>query len=60
MYRLVNKKDEVIARIGDAEIKNSEYEKILEIKAYVKPNFIEHLNDIICKSICKGKEMKKL
>ena len=56
----MNKKDEVTARIGDAEIKNSEYEKILEIKAYVKPNFIEHLNDIICKSICKGKEVKKL
>ena len=54
----MNKKDEFITRIGDTEIKNSEYEKILEIKVYVKLNFNEHLNDIICKSICKVKELQ--
>ena len=56
----MNKKDEVITRIGDTEIKKSEYQKILEIKVYVKLNFIEHLNDIICKSISKVKGVKKL
>ena len=39
----------MIKRIGDTEIKNSEYEKLLKIKVDSKLNFNEHLNDIISK-----------
>ena len=46
-YHLVNKKDEVVINLGETEIKNSEYEKLLGIKADTKLNFNEHLNDII-------------
>ena len=31
-HLLVNKKDEVAIRIGDTDIQNSEYEKLLGIK----------------------------
>ena len=37
-------------RIGDTEIKNSEYEKLLGIKVDSKLNFNEHLNNIITKA----------
>ena len=47
---LGNKKDEVTIRIGDPEIKNSEYEKLLGIKVDTKLNLNEHLNDIISKA----------
>ena len=50
---LVNKKDEVTIRIGETEIKSSEYEKLLGIKTDTKLNFIEHSNDIISKASCK-------
>ena len=46
-HLLVNKKDEVIIRIGDTEIENSEKEKLLGIKADAAQKFNEHLNDII-------------
>ena len=46
-HLLVKKKDEVTIRIGDMKIKNSEYEKLPEIKADTELNFNEHLNDII-------------
>ena len=46
----MNKKDEVIIRIGDTEIKNREYEKSLVIKVDIKLNFNGHLNDIIGKA----------
>ena len=49
-HLLVNKKDEVIIRIGDAEIKNREYEKSLVIKVDTKLNFNGHLNDTIGKA----------
>ena len=49
-YLLLNKKDEVTIRVGDKEIKNSEYEKLLGIKIDTKLNFNEHLNDIIIKA----------
>ena len=49
-HLLVNKKDEVTITIGDTEIKNSEYEKLLGIKVDTKLNFNEHLNDIISKA----------
>ena len=52
-HLLVNKKDEVSIRIGDMEIKNGEYEKLLGIKVDTKLNFNEHLNDIISKGSCK-------
>ena len=42
----MNKKDDVTVRIGDTEIKNSEFEKLLGIKVDSKLNFNEHLNDI--------------
>ena len=48
-HLLVNKKDEVIMRIGDMEIKNREYEKLLGIKVDTKLNFSEYLNDLISK-----------
>ena len=43
----MNKKDDVTVRIGDTEIKNSEFEKLLGIKVDSKLNFHEHLNDIL-------------
>ena len=46
-HLLVYKKDEVILRIGDTEIKNSEYEKLQGIKVDTKLNFNEHLKDVI-------------
>ena len=46
-HLLVNKKDEVTKRMGDTEIKNSQYEKLLWIKVDTKPNFNKHLNDIL-------------
>ena len=49
-HLLVNKKDEVTIRIGETEIKSSEYEKLLGIKTDTKLNFIEHSNDIISKA----------
>ena len=38
------KKDEVIIRIEDTEIENSEYEKLLGIKVDAKRNFYENWN----------------
>ena len=49
-HLLVNKKDEAIIRIGDAEIEIREYEKLLGIKIDIKLNFNEHFNDIISKA----------
>ena len=49
-HLLVNKKDEVTIKIGDTEIKNCEYDKLLGIKVDTKLNFNEHLNDIISKA----------
>ena len=46
----MNENDEVTIRIGDTEIKDSEYEKLLGIKVDTKLNFNEHLNDIISKA----------
>ena len=48
-HLLVNKKDDATVRIGDTEIKNSEYEKLLGIKVDTKLNSNEHLNDMISK-----------
>ena len=48
-HLLVNKKNEVIMRIGDMEIKNREYEKLLGIKVDTKLSFSEYLNDLISK-----------
>ena len=49
-HLLVNKNDEVVINLGETEIKNSEYEKLLGIKVDTKLNFNEHLNDIISKA----------
>ena len=46
-HLLVNKKDKVVINLGEKDIKNSEYEKLLGIKVDTKLNFNEHLNDII-------------
>ena len=46
-------------RIGDREIKNCEYEKLLGIKVNTKLNFNEHLNDIISKASCKVKALSR-
>ena len=49
-HLLVAKKGEVVINLGETEIKNSEYEKLLGIKVDTKLNFNEHLNDIISKA----------
>ena len=49
-YLLVNQQDEVTTKIGDTEIKNNDYDKLLGIKADAKLKFNEHLNDIISKA----------
>ena len=59
-HLLVNKKDEVTIRIGDTEIKNSEYENLLGIKVDTKLNFNEHLNDIISKVSRKTNAMSRV
>ena len=59
-HLLVNKKDEVTIRIGDMEIKNSEYENLLGIKVDIKLNFNEHLNDIISKASRKVNAMSRV
>ena len=41
-HLLVNKNDEVVINLGETEIKNSEYEKLLGIKADTNLNFNEH------------------
>ena len=48
---LVNKKNDVIIRTRDTEIKNSEYEKLLRVEVGTKLNFNKHLNDIITRLI---------
>ena len=59
-HLLVNKKNEVTIRIGDTEIKNSEYEKLLGIKVDAKLNFNEHLNDIISKASRKVNALSRV
>ena len=59
-HLLVNKKDEETIRIGDTEIKNSEYEKLLGIKVDTKLNFNEHFNDIISKASRKFNALWRL
>ena len=49
-HLLVHKNNDVTLRIGDTEIKYSEYEKLLGIRVDTKTNFDEHLNDIISKT----------
>ena len=48
-HLLVNRKDEDVITLGETEIKNNEYEKLLGIKVDTKLNFNEHLNNIISK-----------
>ena len=50
---LVNKKDEVLINLGETEIKNSGYEKLLGIKVDTTLNFNKHLNDISVKPAAK-------
>ena len=59
-HLLVNKKNEVTIRLGDTEIKNSEYQKLLGIKVDRKLNFNEHLNDITSKASCKVNALSRL
>ena len=49
-HLVVNKKYEVVINLGETEIKNSEYEKLLGMKFDIKLNFNEHLNNIISKA----------
>ena len=53
-------KDEVIIKIGDTGIKNSEYEKLLGIKVDTKLNFNDHSNDIIIKARCKVNALSRM
>ena len=59
-HLLVNKKNEVTIRIGDTEVKKSEYEKLLGIKVDTKLNFNEHLNDIISKASRKVNALSRV
>ena len=59
-YHLVNKKDEVVINLGETEIKNSEYEKLLGIKVDTKLNFNEHLNDIISEASDKVNALSRV
>ena len=59
-HLLVNKKDEVVINLGETEIKNSEYEKLLGIKFDTKLNFNEHLNDIINKASRKVNALSRV
>ena len=59
-HLLVNKKDEVVINLGETEIKNSEYEKLLGIKVDTKLNFNEHLNDIISKASRKVNALSRV
>ena len=52
-YYLLVKKDEVVINLGETEIKNRGYEKLLGIKFDTKLNFNEHLDEIISKASCK-------
>ena len=45
----VNKKDEVVIKLGETEIKNSEHRKLVGIKFDIKLNFNDHLNNLISK-----------
>ena len=49
-HSLVKKKDKVVIILGETEIKNSEYEKLLGIKLDTKLNLNEYLNNIISKA----------
>ena len=55
-----HEKDEVIIKIGDTGIKNSEYEKLLGIKVDTKLNFNDHSNDIIIKARCKVNALSRI
>ena len=59
-HLLVNKNDEVVINLGETEIKNSEYEKLLGIKVDTKLNFNEHLNDIINKASFKVNALSRI
>ena len=59
-HLLVNKNDEVVINLGETEIKNSEYEKLLGIKVDTKLNFNEHLNDIISKASRKVNALSRV
>ena len=54
------KTHELIIKIGDTKIKNSEYEKLLGIKVDTKPNFNEYLNDIINKASRKANQLSRV
>ena len=58
--RLVNKKQEVTIRIGDKEIKNSEYEKLIGIKVVTKLNFNQHSNDVNSKASRKVNALSRI
>ena len=59
-HLLVNKKDEVVINLGETEIKNSEYEKLLGMKVDTKLKLNEHLNDIISKASGKVNALSRL
>ena len=59
-HLLVNKKDDVVINLGETEIKNSEYEKLLRIKVDTKLNFNKHLNDVISKASRKVNALSRV
>ena len=59
-HLVVNKKYEVAINLGETEIKNSEYEKLLGIKVDTKLNFNEHLKDITSKASRKVNTLSRV
>ena len=55
----VNKKDEVVINLGETEIKNSEYGKLLGMNFDKRLNFNEHLNNVISKASYKVNVLSK-
>ena len=56
----MNKIDELIIKIRDTKTKNSEYKKLLRIKADKKLNFDGDLNDLISKTGHKVNELSRI
>ena len=55
----MNKKNKTV-RIGDTEIENNKYEKLIGIKVNTKLTFNQHLNNIISKASRKVNALSRV
>ena len=51
---------QIVINLGETKIRNSEYRKLLGIKADTKLNFNEHLNSIISKANSKVNALSRV